>query len=147
MNVHLHAQMSRELVILTIASLLSILLTAFHLTEDIVRGFEPGRLPTVVGVLILAIWLFGTLVLPGRRSGYVIVLLGSLGGAAIPIVHMTGAGLVGGRIANSTGIFFWVWTLIALGVAATFSVILAARGLWSAAYKSRGERRHGLDQQ
>ena len=43
---------------------------------------------------------------------------------------MRGAGLVGGRIVNSSGIFFWVWTLIALGVTSTFSIILSARGLW-----------------
>jgi hypothetical protein len=44
---------------------------------------------------------------------------------------MRGAGLVGGRIAGSSGIFFWVWTLLALGVTAVFSLILSARGLWS----------------
>jgi hypothetical protein len=44
---------------------------------------------------------------------------------------MMGAGLVGGRIANSSGVFFWAWTLIALGVTAIFSVILSVRGLWS----------------
>jgi hypothetical protein len=37
---------------------------------------------------------------------------------AVTVVHMMGAGLVGGRIANSSGVFFWVWTLIALGVTA-----------------------------
>jgi hypothetical protein len=44
---------------------------------------------------------------------------------------MTGSGLVGGRIANSSGVFFWVWTLLALGVTAIFSAILSAHGLWS----------------
>jgi hypothetical protein len=44
---------------------------------------------------------------------------------------MMGVGLVGGRIANSSGIYFWVWTLIALQVTAVFSLILSARGLWS----------------
>ena len=44
---------------------------------------------------------------------------------------MRGAGLVGGEIANSSGVFFWVWTLIALGVSGSFSVILSVRGLWS----------------
>jgi hypothetical protein len=44
---------------------------------------------------------------------------------------MTGSGLVGGDIAESSGAFFFVWTLIALGVTTLFSVILSARGLWS----------------
>jgi len=38
---------------------------------------------------------------------------------------------VGGNIAKSSGAFFSVWTLIALGVTARFSVILSARGLWT----------------
>ena len=118
-------------VTLTITSLLSILFMALHLTDDIVRGIEPGGLSTFAGVLILAVWLYGTLVLAERRAGYVIILLGALGGSCVPVVHMMGAGLVGGRIANSSGVFFWVWTLIALGVTATFSVILSARGLWT----------------
>ena len=116
---------------LTITSLLSIVLTSFHFTEDIVRGIEPGKLPTLIGVLILVVWLYGTLALAERRSGYVIMLLFSILASGIPVLHMLGKGLVGGRIAGSSGVFFWVWTLIALGVTATFSVILSAHGLWS----------------
>jgi hypothetical protein len=59
------------------------------------------------------------------------MLLGSLLGSVVPLAHMRGAGLVGGRIANSSGVFFWVCTLMALGVTALFSVILSARGLWN----------------
>jgi len=116
---------------LTIASLLSILFLTFHLTDDIVRGFEKGGLKNITGVLILVVWLYGTLVLAGRRSGYIIVLLGSLLGAGVPVLHMMGAGLVGGRIAGSGGMFFWVWTLLAVGVTALLSVILSVRGLWN----------------
>ena len=116
----------------TIVSLLLLLFLTFHLAGDIVYGWEPGGLANlIVVVLISVVWLYGTLVLAERRSGYVIILLGSLGGSAVPVIHMMGAGLVGGRIANSAGVFFWVWTLIALGVTAIFSVILSARGLWS----------------
>jgi len=115
-------------VMLTTASLLSILLVTFHLADDIVRGMEPGTLPDLAGVLILVVWLFATLVLAERRSGYVIVLLGSLLGAAVPVFHMKGAGV--GEIAKSSGGFFFVWTLLALGVTALLSVILSVRGLW-----------------
>jgi len=118
-------------VMLTITSLLSILFFSFHLTDDIVRGMEPGGVKNITGVLILVVWLYATLVLAERRSGYIIILLGSILGSGVPVVHMMGSGLVGGRIANSSGVFFWVWTLLALGVTALFSVILSARGLWS----------------
>lgn len=126
-------------VMLTITSLLSILFMAFHLADDIVRGMEPGGLSTLIGVLILVVWLYGTLVLAERRSGHLIMLLGSIFGAFVTVIHMRGAGLVGGDIANSSGVFFWVWTLIALGVTATFSVILlGARTVDSAKGPARG---------
>ena len=116
---------------LTITSLLSILLMTFHLSDDIVRGFEPGGVRNITGVLMLVVWLYGTLVLAERRSGYIIILLGSILGSGVPVVHMIGRGLVGGRIVNSSGIHFWVWTLITLQVTAIFSLILSAHGLWS----------------
>jgi len=114
---------------LTAASLLSILFLMFHLTDDIVRGMEPGTLSDLIAVPILVVWLYGTLVLGERRSGYVIILLGSLLGLIVPVIHMKGAGL-GGAIAKSSGAFFFIWTLLALGVTALFSVILSGRGLW-----------------
>jgi hypothetical protein len=116
-------------VILIIASLLSILLMTFHVTDDIVRGMEPGTLFDLITVPILAVWLYGTLALAERRSGYVIILLGSLVGLVVPVIHMKGRG-VGGALAKSSGAFFFIWTLIALGVTALFSVILSVRGLW-----------------
>ena len=121
----------KQNVLLTIASLLSILLSTFHLSDDIVRGMEKGGASNLIAIPILVVWLYGTLALAERRSGYVIVLLGSLLGLAIPLVHMRGAG-VGAQVAKvPSGGFFFVWTMIALGVTALFSVILSARGLWN----------------
>jgi hypothetical protein len=104
----------------------------FHLADDIVRGMEPGGLSSLIVVPIAVVLLYGTLVLAERRSGYVIILLGSLLSLVVPIIHMKGKGVgVASGIANSSGGFFFVWTLIALGVTALFSVVLSARGLWS----------------
>jgi hypothetical protein len=117
---------------LTIATLLSVLLMTLHLADDIVRGMEPGGLSDLIVVPILVVVLYGTLVLAGRRSGCVILLLGSLLFLVVPVVHMKGKGIgVASGIANSSGGFFFVWTLIALGVTALFSIVLSARGLWS----------------
>ena len=120
-------------VILTISSLLSLLFLTFHLAGDIVYGFEPGGLSNLVGgVLISIVWLYATLMLAERRSGYIIMLIGSLLSLAVPIIHMKGKGVgVTSRLANSSGHFFFVWTLIAIGVLGLFSAILAARGLWN----------------
>ena len=119
-------------VMLTIASLLSILLVTFHLSDEIARGMEPGRTNMIIPVFVLAGWLYAALALAERRSGYIVLLLGGILGTGIPIVHMTGAGLVGGRIAvDSPGALFWVWGNMALAVTSLLSVILAARGLWA----------------
>ncbi len=120
----------KQTLVLTIASLLSILFTTFHLADDIVRGMEPGTLSDLIAVPILVVWLYGTLVLAEKRSGFVIILLGSLLGVLVPVIHMKGAG-VGGAIAQSSGAFFFIWTLYALGVTSLFSAILAVRGLWA----------------
>jgi hypothetical protein len=126
-------------VVLTITSLLSIFFFTFHLTDDIVRGIEPGGLSNLIGgVLISVVWLYGTLVLAERRSGYIIVLVLSLLGLGIPVIHMRGKGVgVASGIANSSGGFFFVWTLIALGVTALFSVLLSVHGLWRLPWRQR----------
>ena len=117
---------------LTIMSLLTILFLTFHLSDEITRGMEPGRLNMVIPVLVLGGWMYGALALSGRRSGYIIMLLGAIIGTGVPILHMSGAaGLVSSRIANSRGAFFWVWQNFTLGVISAFSLILAARGLWT----------------
>ena len=115
-------------VMLMIASLLSILLMIFHMADDIVRGMEPGTLFDLVIVPVLAVWLYGALVLGEKRSGNVIVLVASLLGLLVPVIHMKGAG-VGGAIAKSSGGFFFIWTLFALSVTSLFSVLLSARAL------------------
>ena len=119
-------------VMLTVASLLLILFVTFHLSDEIARGMERGGLNMVIPMLVLAVWLYGTLVLAGRRSGYIIMLLGSIVGTGIPMFHMAGKGLAGGTITpNSSGAFFWVWQNFTLGVISLFTVILSVRGLWS----------------
>jgi len=100
-------------VTLTIASLLSILFFTLHLTDDIVRGIEPGGLSNLIGgVLISVVWLYAALVLAERRSGHIILLVLSFLASPVPVIHMRGEGVgVASGIANSSGGFFFVWTL------------------------------------
>jgi hypothetical protein len=102
----------KQNVTLTIASLLSILLLTLHITDDIVRGISKAE-PSNIALAVLVVLLYGTLVLAERRSGYVIMLLVGLLAAIMPVIHMRGAHY--GEIAKSTGGFFFVWTLWALG--------------------------------
>ena len=115
-------------VVLTIASLLSILLLTLHITDDIVRGISKAE-PSNIALITLAVFLYGTLVLAERRSGHVIMLLVGLFAAGMPVIHMRGVHY--GEIAKSTGGFFFVWTLWALGALGGVTMILSVRGLWS----------------
>ncbi len=129
----------KDTVLLAVASLLSVLFFTLHLSDDIVRGIEPGTLKTLNAVLTGAVWLYGALVLAGRRSGYIITLLGSLLGFAMPLSHMMGKGVgVASNIGKSAGAFFFAWTLIAIGVTALFSIALSVRGLWRLPWRRSG---------
>lgn len=117
--------------LLTSASLLSILFLTFHLADDIVRGYEKGGLSNLTAVPIVVLWLYGTLVLTGRRSGFIINLLLSIFALFVPYIHMQGRGVgLASRVAGSSGAFFFVWTLLLISVTAVFSIVLSARGLW-----------------
>jgi len=121
----------KENVLLTITSLLTILLLTFHLADDIVRGFEPGKISNLILVPIVVVWLYAALLLAERRSGYIITLLLSLFSTVVPLIHMSGRGVgAGSRIAGTHGAFFFVWTLIAIGTTTLFAFILSVRGLW-----------------
>ena len=113
---------------LTVASLLSLLFLTLHITDDIVRGISKAE-SSNTALLVLAVFLYGTLVLPERRSGHVIMFFVGLFAAGIPVLHMRGAHYP--EIAASTGGFFFVWTLWALGALGGVTMILSVRGLWS----------------
>jgi biotin transporter BioY len=118
----------KQTAILTTTSLLSILLLTLHITDDIVRGISKAE-PSNIALFVLVVFLYGTLVLAERRSGHVIMLLVGLFAVGMPVIHMRGAHYP--EIAKSTGGFFFVWTLWALGGLGGCTVILSARGLWN----------------
>ena len=125
----------KQNLMLTIASLLSILFMTLHLTSDTIHarvGTPEAGGSTLVAVPILVVWLYGTLLLAERRSGYIIMLVGSLIALGVPVIHVMGAGgIFRGQIAKSSPAFLFVWTLHALVVTGLFSLILSVRGLWS----------------
>ncbi len=118
--------------VLPVTSLLAILLASFHLVDDVLYGSEKGLALNLLMVAILAVWLYGTLMLPERRSGHTIMLLGSLLGLTVFFAHATGTGgLQGIEIGKMSGAFFFVWTLLALAVVSLLSLTVSAQGLWS----------------
>ncbi len=112
-------------VMLIAASLLSLLLIMFHLTDDVLLKAE-GAVKYPIPVLVFVVWLYGTLMLSDRVSGYIITLLGGLIAAGMIVVHSRGG------VVPKSGGFFFVWTMFALSATGWFTAILSARGLWLA---------------
>ena len=122
----------KQIAMLTTASLLSILFMTLHMTGDILFKMSPAGLVNLFVVLVFVVQLYGTLVLGGRRAGYIIIFFGSALGLLISVIHMKGTrGLLGGDIGNSGQAFLFVWTMLALGITSTFSIILSASALLS----------------
>ena len=122
----------KQTAMLTTASLLTILLMTFHMTGDILFKMAPAGLVNLLVVFIFVVQLYGTLVIGGRRAGYIIIFFASILGLVVPVVHMKGTrGVLGGDIGNSGQAFLFVWTLLALGITAMFSIILSASALLS----------------
>ena len=117
----------KPIALLPTTSLLTALLMTVHITDDIVRGISPARPDNIGAVVFFAVWLIGTLMLAERRLGQIIMLLGGVFAAAMPVLHMTGRGY--GAIAKSSGGFFFIWTLIAVGSLGTLAAILSVRAL------------------
>jgi hypothetical protein len=118
-------------------SLAMILLLSFHMTDDALR---PSRALTwesgpgvLIAIMILFLFLLSTVNLAERRSGYVVALILSVGSAAMPVLHLQN-GVDWSRNARP---WFFLWTLIALGVLGLYSTVLCVAAL------RKGESRHG----
>ena len=112
-------------VVLLVMSLLSIVFVSIHVADDVARGYDKWSFEKLSFLAILVVWLYGTLVLHERRSGRIIMILGGLLAGIMPVAHMRGTG----AFVKSSGAFFFVWTLFAVGASGIFSAILAAQAL------------------
>ena len=120
----------KQSAMLTTASLLSIFFMTLHLTGDIQFQMSPAGLLNLSAVFVFVVQLYGTLVLGGTRTGYIIILLASVLEMVVPVIHMKGTrGLLSGDIGNSSQAFLFVWAILVLGITSTFSVLLSASAL------------------
>ena len=120
---------------LIVLSLLNALFFGLHLTGDIVFGMEKGGREILVGVLILAVYLYGAVGLPQRLAGYIVLLLGGLASAALPVLH-TGRPL-GERFAQLPGGFLFIWTLLTTGATGLVAFVLSVQAIWSLRQRRR----------
>jgi hypothetical protein len=115
-------------VMLMITSLVSAVLLSLHISQDIVFGFDRAGLNHLIGVGIILVIVCGTLLLPHRRLGRVIMLLGGIMSAAMLPLHMRHG--LRPEFLQANGALLFIWTLYLLGVLGLFSIILAVLELW-----------------
>ena len=108
-------------------SLLLLLLLTLHVVDDVIHGFDSAGLMNMIGIVVLGLLLYGTLVLHDRVSGHIVMLFVALFAALMPVIHLRSARI--NETAQASGGFFFIWTLWALGGVGIFGMILAAQGL------------------
>ncbi len=113
--------------LLSVTSILSVLLLALHISQDIVFGFDRAGLNHLVGVAILLVVVCGAVLLRELTSGKVIMLLGGVMAAGMLPLHMRHG--MRPEFLEKSGALLFIWTLYVLGVNGAFSVILAVREL------------------
>lgn len=120
---------------LTVLSVLNAFFFVLHLTGDVVFGLEAGGRDILVGVLILAVYLYGIVGLPERLAGYIILSLGGLASALLPVLHTSRP--LGERFAQLPGGFLFIWTLLTVGATGLVAFVLAAQAIWSLRLRRR----------
>ena len=108
-------------------TLASVVLLALHISQDIIFGFDRAGLNHLVGVGILLVITCGALLLPDRRLGQVIMLLGGVVAAGMLPLHMRNG--LRPEFLEKSGALLFIWTVYVLGVMGFFSIILAVRAL------------------
>ena len=118
-----------------ITSFIAIVLLTLHFTSDTLRA-RPGNPEAggsaLVAAPVLVLFLYATVFLMGRRSGYIILIFEALCALLMPVFHvMFPNGVFSGQLARGVpGDFIFVWTLYALSVSGLFLFVLCVRGLW-----------------
>jgi len=117
----------KQINLLSVTSLLSVLLLALHISQDIVFGFDSAGLNHLVGVAILLVVVCGAVLLQERLSGKIIMLLGGVMAIAMLPLHMRNG--LRPEFLEKSGALLFIWTIYVLGINGAFSVILAIRAL------------------
>ena len=108
-------------------TLASVVLLALHISQDIIFGLDRAGLNHLVGVGILLVIACGALLLPDRRLGQVIMLLGGVMAAGMLPLHMRNG--LRPEFLEKSGALLFIWTVYVLGVMGFLSIILAVRAL------------------
>ncbi|HYC51055.1 MAG TPA: hypothetical protein VEB19_08105 [Gemmatimonadaceae bacterium] len=115
---------------LAVTSVISIVLLILHLSGDVIYGMDTAGPGMLFAIAVLVLLLYAALALRDRKSGYIILFLGALAAIGMPVLHMA-IFTLRPTFAQRPGAFFFIATLLALGVSGGVAAILAIQGLVS----------------
>jgi uncharacterized membrane protein len=115
---------------LTVTSVIAIVLLILHLSGDVIYGMDTAGPGMLIAIAVLVLVLYAAIALRERRSGFIILLLGALAAVGMPVLHMAIFRLRP-TFPQREGAFFFIATLLALGVTGGVAAILAIQGLIS----------------
>ena len=109
--------------LLSSVSLVSALLLALHISQDIVFGFDRAGLNHLTGVAILLVIVSGAVFLRERMLGKVIMLLGGVMALGMLPLHMRNG--MRPEFLERSGALLFIFTMYVLGVLGAVTIILA----------------------
>lgn len=120
----------KKSVLLTVTTVTWVLLFPIHVAQDVVFGLDRAGVNQAVGIVIMVVWLYPALILPERLSGLIMLLIGGVLAAGMPVLHLRGRFVNSPEFPGTPGAALFMWGLWMIGASGALSAILAAQGLF-----------------
>jgi hypothetical protein len=110
--------------LLKITSLLSVVLLILHVAGDLSLGYEKGSVYPVVPIDV--VFLVGATILADHISGRIIMFLGGIASALMPVFHSRLY-----AVADKGALGYWFAAIVlGMGVTGIFGALLAVLEMW-----------------
>ena len=116
--------LARNTRMLKMTSLISVVLFILHVTGDISLGYEKGSVYPVIPIAL--VFLIGATILGDNLAGHVIMFLGGIASALMPVLHWKLY-----AVADKGALGYWFAAIVlSMGVTGAFGAVLAALVMW-----------------
>lgn len=112
--------------LLQLTSVSSVVLLILHVTGDLSLGYEKGSVYPIVPIAV--VFLVGATILADHVSGRIIMFLGGIASALMPVAHWKLY-----AVADKGALGYWFAAIVlGIGVTGVFGALLAALEMWRA---------------
>jgi len=118
--------LARNMRMLKMTSLISVVLFILHVTGDISLGYEKGSVYPVIPIAL--VFLIGATILGDNLAGHVIMFFGGIASALMPVLHWKLY-----AVADKGALGYWFAAIVlSMGVTGAFGAVLAVLVMWQA---------------